>query len=100
MKHWKLLIAAAAAAVSYTSCVDLDETLYSAVSSENYYNTRMDVVRAVFRPFEHGYYSIQSRQVIEELSADLVATWQKDDWWYDGGNGPGCTTIHGLRKKT
>lgn len=85
MKHWKLLIAAAAAAVSYTSCVDLDETLYSAVSSENYYNTRMDVVRAVFRPFEHGYYSIQSRQVIEELSADLVATWQKDDWWYDGG---------------
>ena len=78
------MIAAAAAAVSYTSCVDLDETLYSAVSSENYYNTRMDVVRAVFRPFEHGYYSIQSRQVIEELSADLVATWQKDDWWYDG----------------
>ncbi len=67
------------------SCTDLDETMYDQVSSENYYNTKMDVVRAVFRPFEHAYWSVCSRQVIEELSGDLVATWKKDDWWEDGG---------------
>lgn len=67
------------------SCTNLDETIYDQVSNDNYYNTRMDVIRAVFRPFEHGYYSVCSRQVIEELSGDLVATWKKDDWWEDGG---------------
>ena len=67
------------------SCTNLNETMYDQVSSDNYYNTRMDVVRAVFRPFEHAYWSVCSRQVIEELSGDLVATWKKDDWWEDGG---------------
>lgn len=85
MKYLKHNILTAVLAIACTSCINLDETLYSEVSSDNYYNTSADVIRAVFRPFEHGYYSIQNRQVIEELSGDLVATWQKDDWWYDGG---------------
>ena len=67
------------------SCTNLDETIYDQVSTENYYNTRMDVTRAVFRPFEHAYWSVCSRQVLQELSSDLVATWKKDDWWEDGG---------------
>lgn len=67
------------------ACTNLDETLYDQVSGDNYYNTKMDVLRAVFRPFEHAYWSVCSRQVIEELSGDLVATWKKDDWWEDGG---------------
>lgn len=67
------------------ACTDLSETIYDQVSSDNYYNTKMDVLRAVYRPFEHAYWSVQSRQVIEELSADQIATWKKDDWWEDGG---------------
>ena len=67
------------------ACTDLSETIYDQVSSDNYYNTKMDVIRAVYRPFEHAYWSVQSRQVIEELSADQIATWKKDDWWEDGG---------------
>lgn len=84
MKHLGIF-AAAVAALLVPSCVNLDETIYSEVSGNNYYNTEMDVIRAVFRPFEHAYWSVQSRQVIEELSGDLVATWKKDDWWDDGG---------------
>ena len=68
-----------------SSCTNLDETIYDQVSTENYYNTKMDVTRAVFRPFEHAYWSVCSRQVLQELSSDLVATWKKDDWWEDGG---------------
>ena len=67
------------------SCTDLNEKIFDQVSSDNYYNTKMDVIRAVYRPFQQGYYSVQSRQVIEELTGDLVATWKKDDWWDDGG---------------
>lgn len=67
------------------SCTDLNEKIYDQVSSDNYFNTKMDVIRAVYRPFQQGYYSVQSRQVIEELTGDLVATWKKDDWWDDGG---------------
>ncbi len=46
------------------ACTDLSETIYDQVSSDNYYNTKMDVIRAVYRPFEHAYWSVQSRQVI------------------------------------
>lgn len=84
MKYYKLLLAIALS-LSMTACTNLDETIYDQVSSDNYYNTKMDVIRAVYRPFEHAYWSVCSRQVIEELSGDLVATWKKDDWWEDGG---------------
>lgn len=67
------------------SCTDLSENLYDQVGSDNYYNTEMDVIRAVFRPFEHAYWSVQPRQVLQELTSDQIATWKKDDWWEDGG---------------
>src|SRR5574344_248027 len=85
MKHYRILIVAIIAAFCGVSCTNLDEKIYDQVSSDNYYNTKMDVIRAVYRPFEHAYWSVCSRQVIEELSGDLVATWKKDDWWEDGG---------------
>lgn len=69
----------------FASCTDLSETLFDQVGSDNYYNTQMDIIRAVYRPFEHAYWSVQSRQVIQELSADQIAAWKKDDWWEDGG---------------
>ncbi|MBD5420502.1 MAG: RagB/SusD family nutrient uptake outer membrane protein [Bacteroides sp.] len=72
-------------ATALTGCTDLSETVYDQVSSENYYNTRNDVIRAVFRPFEHGFWSIQSRHVLNELSADQLITPSRDGWWDDGG---------------
>lgn len=67
------------------SCTDLDETLYDQVGTQNYYNTKNDVIRAVFRPFEHAFWSIQSRHVLNELSADQLITPTRDGWWDDGG---------------
>jgi hypothetical protein len=68
-----------------TSCTNLDETLYDQVGTQNYYNTKSDVVRATFRPFEHAFWSIQSRHVLNELTADQLITPTRDGWWDDGG---------------
>lgn len=73
------------AAAIATSCTNLDETLYDQVGTQNYYNTKMDVVRATFRPFEHAFWSIQSRHVLNELTADQLITPTRDGWWDDGG---------------
>ena len=74
-----------AALLTVTGCTDLDETLYDQVASQNYYNTKDDVIRAVFRPFEHGFWSIQSRMVLNEETADQLITPTREDWWDDGG---------------
>lgn len=70
---------------SLSACTDLDETLYDQVNTGNYYNTQQDVIRSVFRPFEHAFWSIQSRHVLNELSADQLITPTRDGWWDDGG---------------
>lgn len=67
------------------SCTNLDETLYSEVDSSNFYNTKKDVLRAVFRPFEHGFYSVQNRYILNEITADQLVTVTRDGWWDDGG---------------
>ncbi len=83
MKRYIFLLLFAITCIA--SCVNLDETIYDQLSSDNYYKTKKDVVRAVFRPFEHAYWSVMSRQQLEELTGDLVAVWKKDTWWEDGG---------------
>lgn len=85
MKIFKHIAAAVVLAVAFTSCTDLDETLYDQVGTQNYYNTKNDVIRAAFRPFEHAFWSIQSRHVLNELSADQLITPTRDGWWDDGG---------------
>ena len=88
MKISGYIAAAAAGLLAMTglpSCTDLDETLYDQVGTQNYYNTKSDVTRAVFRPFEHAFWSIQSRHVLNELSADQLITPTRDGWWDDGG---------------
>lgn len=55
------------------------------MGTQNYYNTKSDVIRAVFRPFEHAYWSICSRHVLNELTADQLITPTRDGWWDDGG---------------
>lgn len=79
------IAAAAAATLILGSCTNLDETLYDQVGTQNYYNTRSDVERAVYRPFEHAFWSIQSRHVLNELTADQLITPTRDGWWDDGG---------------
>lgn len=75
----------AATTISSPSCTDLSETVYSSVMSENYYNTRQDVINAVFRPFEHLYSSIYIRHQSEEYVGDQLITPTRGTWWYDGG---------------
>lgn len=85
MKFLKNIAIAAISVATLGSCTNLDETLYDQVGSENYYNTKMDVIRATFRPFEHAFWSIGSRHVLNELTADQLITPTRDGWWYDGG---------------
>lgn len=85
MKLLKYMASAALCAIAMTACTNLDETLYDQVGTQNYYNTKSDVIRAVFRPFEHAYWSICSRHVLNELSADQLITPTRDGWWDDGG---------------
>ena len=71
--------------ISLPSCTDLSETVYDQVMSQNYYNTKQDVINAVFRPFEHIYESIVRRHEHEELTGDQLITPTRGTWWYDGG---------------
>lgn len=66
------------------SCTDLTETVYDQIVTENYYNTKDDIIRAVFRPFEHGFWSIGNRQTLQEQPSDQIGTWARDGWWVDG----------------
>ncbi len=85
MKFIRNIVLAAACTCLGGSCTDLSETLYDQVGTQNYYNTKNDVIRAAFRPFEHAFWSIQSRHVLNELTADQLITPTRDGWWDDGG---------------
>jgi len=85
MKIIRNIAAGALCVLALTGCTNLDETLYDQVGTQNYYNTKNDVIRAVLRPFEHAYWSIQSRHVLNELTADQLITPTRDGWWDDGG---------------
>lgn len=85
MKFLRYIAPAVLCTITLTGCTNLDETLYDQVGTQNYYNTKNDVVRAVFRPFEHAYWSICSRHVLNELTADQLITPTRDGWWDDGG---------------
>lgn len=85
MKFLRYIAPAVLCTIALTGCTNLDETLYDQVGTQNYYNTKSDVIRAVFRPFEHAYWSIGSRHVLNELTADQLITPTRDGWWDDGG---------------
>lgn len=85
MKFLKHIASAALGVIALAGCTNLDETLYDQVGTQNYYNTKNDVIRAAFRPFEHAYWSICSRHVLNELTADQLITPTRDGWWDDGG---------------
>ena len=66
--------ALAAIIIVASSCTDLNETVYDQVMTNNYYNTKSDVIQAVFRPFEHVYCCEYDFYEHEELTADHFIT--------------------------
>ena len=78
-------------AATFYACTDLDETIYSELSTQNFFNNRTEVMQAALRPFTHmqawlaptgqnGYF------YHAELSADQLAWPQKGRHGYDGGD--------------
>ena len=84
-RYIKLLGIASGIAASFSACTNLDETVYDQVMSANYYNTKQDIINAVFRPFEHMYCCIYIRHYSEEMPGDQMITPTRGTWWYDGG---------------
>ncbi len=85
-KAYKTLIAGIVLSVSLCACTDLTEQPYSSLMSGNYYQKRTDVIKAVFRPFEHFFESVQRNVPMEEYPGDVFMTPQMDDYgWWDQG---------------
>lgn len=81
---------------SLSACTDLTETVYDQIMSTNYYNTKDDIIKATFRPFEHGFYSIGPRQVCKSV---VPINWVPGHAMAGGmtmPNGNICTTTPGL----
>ena len=68
------------------SCTNLDEKLYDRITSDNFLQTKADVIRDFLRPFEHSYWSIQggSTFMLQENSTDELMTLNRQGDWYDG----------------
>lgn len=85
------LLVAFALLLTGESCTDLDEKLYSKISSDNYYNNKDEVISAVLRPYTHarawmaptgqnGYWRLN------EYAGDQIAWTTKGRHGYDGGD--------------
>ncbi|GAB3726083.1 RagB/SusD family nutrient uptake outer membrane protein [Spirosoma lituiforme] len=68
-------------------CTNLDEVLYDKITSENFLQTKNDVIRDFLRPFEHSYWTIQggSTFMLQENSTDELMTPNRQGDWFDGG---------------
>ena len=86
MKTGKYIcLCAALLLLGAAACTNLDEKVYSSVMSENYYQNKDDIIRAVFRPFEHVYCMTYARARRGEIVSDQVITPTRGSWWYDAG---------------
>ncbi|MBQ7517588.1 MAG: RagB/SusD family nutrient uptake outer membrane protein [Bacteroidales bacterium] len=85
-KIYRIILVAGVFAVATIACTNLDENVYSSLMSGNYYQKRSDVVKAVFRPFEHFFEAVHRYVPMEEYPADVMITPQMDGQHY-GDNG-------------
>jgi len=76
----------AAAILLATGCTKLDEHLYDTITSDNFLQTKNDVVRDFLRPFEHAYWSTQGNQtfMMQENTSDECMTVNREGDWFDG----------------
>ncbi len=93
MKIHPIILIVPALAISFTSCSNLDEEVYSSITRNNYYNSEQEVEAAVSRPYSHlrqtfVYFSTDGASVylIQELSTDEAAWPQKGRDGFDNGN--------------
>ncbi len=72
---------------SFFACTDLNESLYSGIDRNNFYNNRTEVTAAILRVYEHGswFYRNFDMFTLEELTADQLVITQKGGHWYDQG---------------
>lgn len=74
-------------ATIFSSCTNLDETIYSEVTADSYYKSGDEVMAALMRPWSHlnGSMFAQAPYLLQELTADGSAWPQKGPHGYDGG---------------
>ncbi|GAB3573508.1 hypothetical protein GCM10027578_34610 [Spirosoma luteolum] len=70
-----------------SGCTNLDEVLSDRITSDNFLQTKDDVIRDFLRPFEHSYWTIQggSTFMLQENSSDELMTPNRQGDWFDGG---------------
>jgi hypothetical protein len=88
IKKMRLSVAVCAVLILFSgSCTKLDETLYDRITSENFLQTKDDLIRDFLRSFEHGYWSIQGGGLFQaqELPTDELMTPNREGDWFDGG---------------
>ncbi len=89
----KITFTLALAAILTQSCTDLNEKVFSEVTSTNFYQTKEEVEAAVMRPYSHLrqiYLNFSTNgggvYLLEELSTDEAAWPTKGRDGYDNGN--------------
>ena len=86
-KYTLRLLTGCALVLFANSCTKLDEKLYDNINSDNFLQTKEDVIRDFLRPFEHAYWSVQGGGLFyaQELPTDELMTPNRDGDWSDGG---------------
>lgn len=73
------------AACTVTGCTNLDEKVYDIITSDNFYQTKENVIQGFVRPFEHAYWVCsQATFQIQENTADHFMTPNRQGHWLDG----------------
>lgn len=68
-------------------CVDLEEEVYDLLTTDNFYNSKQNVIQAFVRPFDHAYSSCAGANFqVNENSADHFMTPNRQGHWLDGEN--------------
>lgn len=76
------------AALSATSCTNLDEEPFDVAPADKYYQNKNAVTAALLRPYEHAHWCgwDGDRWILSELTADNFVWTQKGKHGYDGGD--------------
>ena len=70
-----------------TNCTNLDETVYSVITSDVFYMTKENVYQGFVRPFDYGFRACTGGSFhTQEGSADHIMTPNRQGHWLDGQN--------------